>query len=290
MFIEVGRPSRLQEDILPFEVGYLPDIYQKKAEIELRETPENKEKCLRLIREMAIKEKSLVFDDDFLLQYLRCRKYNVSRAFSQLKAFVNLKKKNAEAFTNIKFESIEVSTRNKIVTFLPYRCRDGCAIFLVQLDNWNPEEFPLEDVKRMVVVMLLQALRDPMTQVNGFKVIFDVKSNPIRHIRYCTPSNLYLLYHGTQECVPGRFKGIHIVNQSLTFKAAWVLLKHFLSDKFKKRIHFHSGSETLTQFFPKSILPADYGGDLEDYDMTDWLRRVTEPEKLATMGGGATPV
>lgn len=61
-----------------------------------------------------------------------------------------------------------------------------------------PEEFPPEEVKRMVVISILQSLRDPMTQVNGFKVIFDVQSNPIRHLKHATPSNLYLMYYGTQ--------------------------------------------------------------------------------------------
>ena len=42
------------EELLPFEMGYLPEAFQKKAEYELRETPENKEKCLKLIKEMAL--------------------------------------------------------------------------------------------------------------------------------------------------------------------------------------------------------------------------------------------
>lgn len=228
----------------------------------------------------------LTFDEDFLLQYLRFRKFDAARAFSQLKAFVNLRKRNKNAFTKFNFEKIAISTRNKIVTFLPYRCHDGCAILLVQLDNWIPEEFPVEEVKRMVVIFILQSLRDPMTQVNGFKVIFDVKSNPIKHIRYATPSNLHLMYYGTQECSPGRFKSFHVVNNSLTFKAAWFIIRNFLSAKIKSRIHFHDDKESLLDFFPAACLPAEYGGELTDYDMTKWLSDVMRPEKIETIGGG----
>ncbi|XP_035226930.1 alpha-tocopherol transfer protein-like [Stegodyphus dumicola] len=292
MFIRDPSTARIGVEILPLEVGYLPEFFQRKAEVELHDTPERRVQGLRQIKEMAKNDKILAnlnFDDDFLLQYLRCRKFNVARAFSQLKSFVSLRKRNPALFTNYRFEQTVKSMRNKIVTLLPYRCQDGCAIFLIQLDNWDPEDFPPEEVKRMVVVLLLQSLRDPMTQVNGFKAIFDVKSNPIKHIRHCTPQNMYLLYHGTQECSPGRFKQIHIVNQSPTFKAAWLLIKPFLSAKLKKRMYFHSTSETLFNFFPRAVLPVHYGGELEDYDMTNWLKSVMQPEKLATIGGGVAP-
>lgn len=289
MVIRSPEISRTGEGIYPFQMGYLPDQFQRKAETELKDSLENRERGLRLMREMATKDKhfdGLAFDDDFLLQYLRCRKFNVKRAFSQLKALVNLRRKQPNAFSNFKFENLAITTRNKIVTFLPWRCPDGCVILLIQLDNWEPEEFPTEEIKRMVVIFLLQALRDPMTQVNGFKVIFDVKSNPIKHIRYCTPSNIHLLYYGPMECSPGRFKSIHILNESLTFKAAYLIVRPFLSTKIKQRIHFHSKPEELLDFFPRSIMPVQYGGDLVDYDMTDWLKEVLQPEKLATLAGG----
>ncbi|XP_054716325.1 alpha-tocopherol transfer protein-like [Uloborus diversus] len=288
MFIRSPDTAQIGKEILPFVVGYLPDYFQKKAEVELKDSPERRVQGLRLLKEMMRNDKNFVgleFDDEFLLQYLLCRKFNVARAFSQIKAFVALRRKQKNAFTDFRFEKTVRTINDQIVTVLPWRCQDGCAIILVQLDNWNPETFPVEEVKRMVVILILQSLRDPMTQVNGFKVIFDVKSNPIRHLRYCTPQNIYLIYHGPEECSPGRFKEIHIVNQSLTFKAAWLLAKHFLSEKIKKRTHFHSTPETLFKFFPRAILPTQYGGLLTDYDMTDWLKDVMSPQKLATLGG-----
>ncbi|GIY45680.1 alpha-tocopherol transfer protein-like [Caerostris extrusa] len=60
-------------------------------------------------------------------------------------------------------------------------------------------------------------------------------------------------------------KVFELVNQSVTFKAAWFLVKPFLTDKLKKRIIFHSSPETLLDYFPKAVLPKQYGGDLENY-------------------------
>ncbi|GFR29548.1 clavesin-1 [Trichonephila clavata] len=71
----------------------------------------------------------------------------------------------------------------------------------------------------------------------------------------------------------------------MTFKAAWMLIKPFLSDKLKKRIIFHNSIDTLLKYIPKSVLPVQYGGELKSYDVSDWLKRAMAPEKLALLGG-----
>ncbi|CAL1273850.1 unnamed protein product [Larinioides sclopetarius] len=288
MFIRDPKTAKIGEEILPFELESVPEYFLRKAESELGETSEKMMQCLRQIKEMANRDKhtrNFEFDDDFLVQYLRARKYNVPIAFSQLKALVQLKKKNPQIFTDFSYEKTLYTIRKKFITMLPWRCQDGCAILLVQLDNWYPDRFPVEEIKRACVIWLLQSLREPMTQINGFKAIIDVKSNPLRHLKHCTPNNIWLIYHGSQECVPGRYKEVHIVNTSATFKAAWILLKPFISEKLKKRIIFHPNSKTLLNYFPKDVLPTQYGGNLETYDMSNWLRKAMEPEKLSSIGG-----
>ncbi|GBM63693.1 hypothetical protein AVEN_12321-1 [Araneus ventricosus] len=61
--------------------------------------------------------------------------------------------------------------------------------------KWDPDEFPLEEFKRMFVFIFLQALRCPMTQINGFKIINDYTGTNLKHLKVCTPQNLYLEYH-----------------------------------------------------------------------------------------------
>ncbi|XP_055944749.1 retinaldehyde-binding protein 1-like isoform X1 [Argiope bruennichi] len=288
MFIRDPATARIGEEILPFECGNVPEYFRKKAEAELHDSPDKRAQGLRQLKELIKKDKHtkhLEFEDDFLLQYLISKKYNIAKAFSFLKALVHLKKKHPEIFSGFSYEEISCSMSENVLTVLPWRCQDGCAILAAHLDNWDPEKLRIDDLKRSIAIYLLQSLQEPMTQINGFKVIIDAKSNPMKHLRYITPSNLYLLYHGTQECVPARYKDIHLVNESLTLKAAWFLVKPFLSDKIKKRVHFHSSNEDLLKFFPKSILPTEFGGELQNYDMYDWLRKATEPAKLEVLGG-----
>ncbi|GIY29808.1 hypothetical protein CDAR_317331 [Caerostris darwini] len=243
--------AKIGEEIFPFEIETVPEYFQKKAEIELLGIPDRRAQGLREIKELVKNDehtKNIDIDDEFLLQYLRVRKYDAARAFTQLKALVALKKKHPLMFTNFSYDKILKSIHDKTFTMLPWRCQDGCAIVLIQLDNWIPEEFPVDEVRRACMLYLLQSLRNTMTQINGYKVIYDLKSNPARHLKHCTPENLYLIYHSTQ-------------------------------------IIFHKTPETLFNYFPKAVLPKQYGGDLQNYDMSEWVKKIMAPENLVALGG-----
>ncbi|GIY67685.1 hypothetical protein CEXT_279221 [Caerostris extrusa] len=231
-------------------------------EVELHDTPDRRAQGLQM-KELVKNDKhtkNIEFEDEFLLQYLRVRKYNVARAFTQLKALVALKKKHPLMFTNFSYDKTVKTT----------------------IDSWGISS---RGVKRAAILYLLQSLREPMTQINGFKIIFDLKSNPLKHLKYCTPENIYLIYHGSQDCIAGRYKEFHAVNLSVTFKAVWFLIKPFLTDKIKKASFFTQHSRSSLEPFPKAVLPKQYGGDLENYDMSSWLKKAMAPEKLAALGG-----
>ncbi|GIY80615.1 hypothetical protein CEXT_702301 [Caerostris extrusa] len=254
MDIRDPATAKIGEEIFPFEMETVPEYFLKKAEVELFDTPDRRVQGLREIKELVKNDKhtkNIEFEDDFLLQYLRVRKYNVARAFTQLKALVALKKKHPLMFTNFSYDTLVKSAYDKVISMLPWRCQDGCVIVLIEL---------VEDVRRACMLYLFQSLRNPMTQINGYKVIYDLKSNPVRHLKHCTPEHLYLVYHSTQECIAARYKEIHL-------------------------IIFHKTPETLLNYFPKAALPKQYGGDLQNYDTSEWVKKIMAPENLEALGG-----
>ncbi|GIX66737.1 alpha-tocopherol transfer protein-like [Caerostris extrusa] len=89
----------------------------------------------------------------------------------------------------------------------------------------------------------------------------------------------------SQNCIPGRYKRAHIINESLVLKPVWAILKQFLSEKIKSRVYFHSDIADLLEFFPRSVLPAEYGGDLTDIDANEWLRRANMEHGTNSIGG-----
>ncbi|KAK1904457.1 Alpha-tocopherol transfer protein [Dissostichus eleginoides] len=66
-----------------------------------------------------------------------------------------------------------------------------------------------------------------------------------------------------QDSFPLKVRGIHLVNEPMFFQPVFAMIRPFLPDKIRKRIHMHGADfkETLSDFFSPSVLPPEYGGE-----------------------------
>ncbi|GFY48950.1 hypothetical protein TNIN_170611 [Trichonephila inaurata madagascariensis] len=65
--------------VLPFQINYIPEFVRKIAEEELNDSPENRRKGLEELKELLNDHKmtkGIEFEDDFLLGFLLCNKFN----------------------------------------------------------------------------------------------------------------------------------------------------------------------------------------------------------------------
>ncbi|GIY86151.1 alpha-tocopherol transfer protein-like [Caerostris extrusa] len=193
--------------------------------------------------------------------------------------------KHSEEFKSIEDEYFSTKDSTKVIRVLPKRSPDGCAVVLLQFGKWDPDELEFMDFKRMIATCYVQMMRDPMTQINGIRAIFDYEGTSFRHFRYGTPQNLYMYYNMGFNCIPGRYRSTHFINHSVLLKPVWAFIKQFISAKMRSRIHFHSNIEDLLEYFPRSVLPAEYGGDLTDLSSKDWVRRANREQASNSIGG-----
>ncbi|CAL1278041.1 unnamed protein product [Larinioides sclopetarius] len=227
-----------QENFYPFEMDYLPDFFLEKTKKELNEVPEQRTEKLRKFKEMLLTDKVLAdidFEDDFLWLFLRHTKHDASKALPFLRNFYLFRRNYSSLFQSVSDELFSTSPATKVFSVLPNRTPDGCAVILIELGKWDHDEFPLEDFKRMFLFMILQNLRCPVTQINGFKIIHDFQNTTVKHLKVCTPQNLYLEYHVGFKCIPGRYKEIHWINGSALLTLLWSMAKHLLPKKMKER-------------------------------------------------------
>ncbi|KAG8193058.1 hypothetical protein JTE90_028170 [Oedothorax gibbosus] len=227
--------------------------------------------------------KDLDFEEDFLRQFLRQSKYDVLRSFKRLQSFVKFRRQNKNVFKNV--ENVSKSPDYQFCTPLPWRCRDGCTITLFEYSKWSPKGITFEDLFRLGMILNHQSLRHPLTQINGFKMIVDFKGSDFEHLKFIPPSSLFTFYKAFITCTPARNKEIHLVNESFVWRAIWAFFKHIISDKLRKRIFLHSCPEDLLNYFPKHCLPVQYGGDLEDYYMEDWMKKANDQQGISTLAG-----
>ncbi|CAL1275442.1 unnamed protein product [Larinioides sclopetarius] len=277
-----------EEKELPFQMNYIPEFAQIKCEVELNETPERRKQSIQELKKLLANDKStekICFHNDLLVQYLRHSKYNTNKALNQLRNLIVLRNKEEKMFQPIPDEYFSTKPSAKFLIVLPKRSPDGCTMVLFQIGKWDPKELALEDLKKMILVTFLQILRDPMTQINGFKIIHDFAGTSLEQIKYCTPQNLYLFYYISLYCIPGRYKEIHFINETPVLRFLWTIIKKFLSDKIRNRVFFHSRTEELLNYFPKSVLPVQYGGEILDMHETKFVETANEEQKKNTVEG-----
>ncbi|GFR02402.1 alpha-tocopherol transfer protein-like [Trichonephila clavata] len=276
------------KDIYPLHMTYLPDLIKQKSEKELNETPERNVKGLQELKEILQNDnvtKGIQFHDDYLTQFLRKNKYDTSKSLKNLQNYVLFRRKYSSKFEEVTDENLSAILPDKFYVLLPKRCPEGCAIIIVKVGNWNPNEFSFENLEKSILFLVMQILRDPVTQICGIKVIYDCKGSSFRQLRYVTPYNIYMYYHSTQNCLPGRYKGLHAINDSIVMKTMFTIAKSFMTKKLSSRVHFHSSVEGLLDYFPRSVLPIEYGGDLINCESENWLINANKEQAKCTLEG-----
>ncbi|GFS38929.1 alpha-tocopherol transfer protein-like [Nephila pilipes] len=273
------EPTKTNEpvDALPYELDYMTDDLRKRAKSELFEDEDTRVHSLKLLRTMLKEEKGLCWQDDdlFLLSFLRARKFDVKRAFSVMKNFYSVMGKHHELYSNFNYADVKRTLEEGSVGFLPYRDEEGCVVLIISARTWNPYDNSLADIMRALTSGLVNAIRSPSTQVAGFKVIVDFSGFTLRHLPHVSPSYLWLFAEALQNCFPGRFRAVHIVNEGHLFTYIWAVLKQLLTKKLKDRFHFHGKNvKKLHKYFSPSILPAEYEGELPAFNNSEWAKHV----------------
>ncbi|XP_077519341.1 alpha-tocopherol transfer protein-like isoform X3 [Amblyomma americanum] len=220
-------------------------------------------------------------DDAFLVRFLRCRKFDCSRACKVLRQYYRLRLNNTQLFCDFYPSYLRVTFERNLQTVLPDRDPNGCAVFIFKGGQWNPYTCSSEDIFRANVLCLEQAIMDPVTQVTGLVAVMDMKGFGFTHLRFCPPSNLQKVVSLIQDCFPARFKAIHIINEPAVFGMLFSIVRRFLNEKLQQRIHFHGcDTASLHKFIPAEILPEEYGGFAGPMDNSEFVARMYRNDEV----------
>ncbi|XP_014219785.1 alpha-tocopherol transfer protein-like [Copidosoma floridanum] len=250
-----------------FEVEPLDKDFLDRAAKELRETPENVEPALQMLRELIEAEPNFYVPTsrEFLQRFLRPCKWYPKSAFELMKRFYKFRQSHPRYCANLTPSNERAVLMSGLLLPIPRRTADGVRVFLVEGGKkWKPKEISLDQIFRGVILFLEAAIAEPKSQVGGVRVILDMEGLALSQVTYFTPSFAAAVVDFVQSCLPCRLKGIHVVNQPFIFGMVFAFFKPFMQEKLRKRIHFHgSDREGLMKHIEAKALPKKYGGELD---------------------------
>ncbi|XP_075743038.1 retinaldehyde-binding protein 1 isoform X2 [Rhipicephalus microplus] len=207
---------------------------QERARLELGETQEVREECLRRLR-LLIKEASLHVpsDEKFLLMFLRSKKYNVEAAFRVFQNYVNARRDVPEFFRDLRPENSrlrEICHENHLVMTSTEPDSLGRSMALMRLGAWNPTMCSFNDFIRGVLTLASCNFYEDLAQIGGVAGIVDLEGLGFHHFRQLTPGLLIKMTHITQ---------VHFVREDLS---------------------------ELWKICPQDLVPDEFGGKRNDFD------------------------
>ncbi|XP_058065080.1 alpha-tocopherol transfer protein-like, partial [Anopheles bellator] len=155
---------------------------------------------------------------------------------------------------------------------------DGPRIILVRPGVNDPSKFTIQEIFKYNTMMAdIMMKEDDNLIVAGQMGILDLSNTTMAHFLQFSPSFVKKATMWSQEGSPLRQKGFHYVNTPSGFEMIYNMFKNFLNEKNRSRLHVHgSNLDSLYEHIPKSMLPAEYGGEAGPLqDLVDaWTKKV----------------
>lgn len=151
---------------------------RRVAETELHESSKNRKRALRELRDW-LKSQSHISncrtDNNFLLRFLRMRKFEVTDACKVLDKYLKMRTQNPGWFATL---DIREPKLNQLISdgycfVLPQRDAKGRKVVYSKASAMDANMFTASDVMRAHLLTFEALLEDEDVQVNGVTYIFD---------------------------------------------------------------------------------------------------------------------
>ncbi|KAH7945056.1 hypothetical protein HPB49_005644 [Dermacentor silvarum] len=166
--------KRSTNDVYDTSEGALPFRLQRIAEEDLGETPTRRKESLEMLAKLISEEPELDArrDAEFLLRFLRVRKYNVEAAMQTIRNYYYNRCACDSVYREYLPSAVPPFAR-KLAMVLPGKDRHGRPVFLCNIGAWNPKEVTQAVFQRACLMCLDFMTSDPSAQTVGMVLIMD---------------------------------------------------------------------------------------------------------------------
>ncbi|XP_022176841.1 alpha-tocopherol transfer protein-like [Myzus persicae] len=255
----------------------------KIAKEELREDEATRDNALGQMRLWLKQNKKIIdsrSDDSFLLRFLRAKKFSLPLAQEALERYLLLRQTFGRQLFNeldIKCPRLEKLLELGYIFVVPKRDKNGRRIIITRPGVFNPSIWTNAEMCRMHGVTYETLMEDQENQIRGFVHYTDAAGMCLQQLTLFTPREAVRIVKNGERTLPMRHKEIYGVNVPLSLKFALDFGMTLVSEKIRSRVKIFSSIEESHTYVDKSLLPKEYGGEMEMSKMIDlWKQELLE--------------
>jgi len=232
---------------------------------------ETASRCLDQVLELVESGNKITLpkNDIFLLRFIRAKKYNADLVYRSLNRYYEARLKFPKSFDKFFPSNYRHVLESGAITLLKHRDSLRRRTFVFRMSKWDPDLLPFEDITMASLLVAEQMSWCPVNQLSGAVILIDESGLGLNHLRQLTLPKVHKLIQLLQDCFPGRYKALHLVNQPYIFDLFCNLAKRFVTKRLVGRIHLHRNSDSLIEMMDPGVLPMSLGGTLEEEDAFD---------------------
>ena len=175
-------------------------------------------------------------DNQFLVRFLRARKYDKDKAFQLLLNYNQFRRKHLSFFKSLKASCLRPVFDDGLPMVTPVRDHLGRSVIYLLAGNWNTTLYTFEDILRALLLTMEYLIESERTQLFGVVLVIDFTGWKLTDTQRLNKQHLVNAIKVFQDCFPARFKGIHFVNQPWYIRFTLALIKPILKEKAFSRV------------------------------------------------------
>uniref|UniRef100_A0A224XSQ8 Putative phosphatidylinositol transfer protein sec14 n=1 Tax=Panstrongylus lignarius TaxID=156445 RepID=A0A224XSQ8_9HEMI len=206
----------------------------------------------------------LTESDSFLKMYLTGCKGSLEKAKRKIDAYYSLRSCSEIFDCRNPLDSNYVNLMNLIYYAPSPKTASNQRFMFFRLADVDQEKFDSLSLMRNALNIAELVLRYENISMR-FSLLYDTKGVTIgNHLAKISPLQIKDFIYYAFNALPYRYGNIYIINAPEYFVVTLnTLILPLLTKKLKSKIHVTAnGFEEVSQYFDKSVVPRDYGGDL----------------------------
>ncbi|KAI9190589.1 uncharacterized protein BJ171DRAFT_86346 [Polychytrium aggregatum] len=222
--------------------------------------------------------KVLVDYDQFLMRFLRAKRFNIQESLTMVLSYWNYRTKVLKISLDRVSDAVCEILRSKFVTLPPIRDSGKRQVILLHTRRLSSKsdqgKFDSMDIMRALWLVLEMASEDRLTIMYGVTIINDATGAGWDNL---SPGLPKLLISSLQNRFPLRIGRIYVLYPTQIMKLFWTTIKSLLKTKLMFRVvlleNENDASQVLINDFGLECLPEFMGGKVP-FDEAQWTEEI----------------